>query len=1637
MFYILKYFLFLLVLVFVAVLVLPASMLSQADDVQNTIADHLPSNTTGPVGNVDGSYKFDDGFYNKIQEMIHTEPQNGAPNVYDGKMYYDFIFVVPRDDGDQRHPDEVAAENKAALAKRLYDVGALDIRQGEILSFVTASVPVIELPGLSLHDEIFGIGDGALAVVADVDMARMTINATPEELTTRSGTVLNGSGVVVAVLDTGINHASLNDKIVKRAMCNDAGCNISSVANVKDDYVVPNVSPFAALTFDISHGTQVAQVLAASDLPQHNGIAPGVGLLDVHRGGTSTSVAHALDWSLKNGADVANMSFFLFDSSTSICAKDDSATHNRIINEAVDKGMVAVKSAGNRGDDGYNTITKPGCSHNVISVGGINDRITGVIKMYGASSRGPVTNDTPRLKPDLVAPADGIFVLTNFTGTNFHPLSGTSLAAPQVSATAAILLQAKPDLTPVEIKAAILLGADWQAPIPCNSPQFEKSTPSDNCSYIVQPRNSNTANNAASLGILNNVGFGILNVNQTLEYTSKRTPAHNHVMGDYLDVDTNRKQYTFNVADTSEPVKVILTWFAHPHGSITEQISSNKTADPADLGFTVQSPTGKIINADSKYQTNEFAVFYPSSTGKYIVTVTGSNLDKINKYVQNYALASTHSLTILPADFLNRAPIAQSNTVIIDPNDKESAIIRLTGTDQNDDPISFSVSRSPLHGTVSTDEQITKTSSRMFYNASSDFGTRDTFEITPQDGLVAGRPSTITILAENLPPNTKTDNQNSYETRDDEKFEIKGGSAHIKYSKTYAGPGYPVSVIHLKSANTEGTDAHIVTTSGYTYTVAIPPSGLRTLELASPLTIRTITLSADALDEEAAHNNEDAKSIHPRTRIFNSQQPQYEDVYMFVGYLSASCTSGAVSGAQSSAQSCPANAKYRTSSSVTLDIPDNTKTQSTTDTVLVPVNGTLKSVSVYVDITHTYIGDLKVALSAPSGKIITLHDKTGANVNDIKKTYDSTSALRSLLNSAVAGNWTLTVGDYAGGDIGVLNSWSVALEYEPAPPVLTTTVRNSTTVTDASVMVFSDDFESGTLAKWTESGEPDWTISTSSAHSAPTLPDRPRTNMVLHADNCDTSCTITTKNTIDLSGYTAATLSFWRFVDYGFDGDEYLKVDLHDGSTWKTAFHWSPNINRGDDNKWHNESYDMSPYVGKSSVGIRFVTQQSSASEDVQIDNVIVNATSGTKTTDQNTTRTITPPSTTTAAAHSIYVADTDDYEILVYSATGTYQGDIVTRKSGGLGKPFDVTFGPDKHMYVSDNTYLKIRKYNGVTGASLGQTSTNAEWASTNGVPNGMIWNDNALYVATLRGVEKISSSGSNLGYFGDASRNPSTTGAPALVSPYDVAFCPDGHMYVADRSLDKILYYDDSTGKYKGTISNTPQSTQPNMDEAAGLKCGTSIAGATGTVSLFQSGEDTGWINEINYSTKKLIRQYTTLIDEPYGMDSDAAGNLYIANKDDDNIIRISSTGATSTVFATGSMDDPRGVIVGPQYIAASSAATESEEFKPILQDNDGPEPILKNGTSVVSSRMMISVGLNMAFDVVATDPEGDSVTLDMIPYAIPSEAVSIIDHKNGTGKISINTSDMKSDTYAFMITAHDDGYNLERAIYTVIVP
>ncbi|HVE87808.1 MAG TPA: S8 family serine peptidase, partial [Myxococcales bacterium] len=99
--------------------------------------------------------------------------------------------------------------------------------------------------------------------------------------------------------------------------------------------------------------------------------------------------------------------------------------------------------------------------------------------------------------------------------------------------------------------------------------------------------------------------------------------------------------------------------------------------------------------------------------------------------------------------------------------------------------------------------------------------------------------------------------------------------------------------------------------------------------------------------------------------------------------------------------------------------------QTVTSTLDVPESINLQSATVDLNIAHTWKGDLLVTLVAPSGKEITLHNRTGGSTDDVAGTFDVSEALKGE-NSK--GTWTLRVSDQARQDVGTLKSWALNLK---------------------------------------------------------------------------------------------------------------------------------------------------------------------------------------------------------------------------------------------------------------------------------------------------------------------------------------------------------------------------------------------------------------------------------------------------------------------------------------------------------------------------------------------------------------------------------------------------------------------------------
>lgn len=172
-----------------------------------------------------------------------------------------------------------------------------------------------------------------------------------------------------------------------------------------------------------------------------------------------------LEWLESMGVDVVNASlgYTHFDKGGSYTYKDltgDVAPTSIAVDKAVKHGMVVVVSAGNDGDcespeDGcWYYVGTPADADSVIAVGAINPDST----RAPFSAHGPTADG--QIKPDVVA-------LGSFQFLDGHPAgliaateerngymyaAGTSFSGPLVAAVAAQMLQANPNLKPMEVR---------------------------------------------------------------------------------------------------------------------------------------------------------------------------------------------------------------------------------------------------------------------------------------------------------------------------------------------------------------------------------------------------------------------------------------------------------------------------------------------------------------------------------------------------------------------------------------------------------------------------------------------------------------------------------------------------------------------------------------------------------------------------------------------------------------------------------------------------------------------------------------------------------------------------------------------------------------------------------------------------------------------------------------------------------------------------------------------------------------------------------------------------------------------------------------------------------------------------------
>ncbi len=248
---------------------------------------------------------------------------------------------------------------------------------------------------------------------------------------------VTGKGIKVGIVDTGIdpNHPDFAGRIVQMKDFTGQGPN--------DNH---------------GHGSHVAGIIGgtgAASGGKYKGVAPDcvyytAKVLRGDGSGSTSDVMAGVEWAVQQGAQVVNLSL----GSDGACDGTDALSVT--CDAAMSKGAVMCIAAGNAGP-GASTVGSPGCAKSVITIGATSK----TDQIADFSSRGPTSDN--RIKPDVCFPGVGI-ASCRASGTsmgtvidsNYTRASGTSMATPHAAGACALLLQAKPSLTPQQIKDLLM-----------------------------------------------------------------------------------------------------------------------------------------------------------------------------------------------------------------------------------------------------------------------------------------------------------------------------------------------------------------------------------------------------------------------------------------------------------------------------------------------------------------------------------------------------------------------------------------------------------------------------------------------------------------------------------------------------------------------------------------------------------------------------------------------------------------------------------------------------------------------------------------------------------------------------------------------------------------------------------------------------------------------------------------------------------------------------------------------------------------------------------------------------------------------------------------------------------------------------
>ena len=292
-----------------------------------------------------------------------------------------------------------------------------------------------------------------------------------------------GDGVIVAILDTGVNYNHID-------IANSLWDGGAEYPHHGYDVVNNDNDPMD----DHGHGSHCAGIVAGQGTAGTlTGVAPGakimvLKIMNEEGAGGDAELLGGLEFALEHGADILSCSFG--DAGTG-----GYGVYRQAFETVLEAGVVAAVAAGNDGQTQYAcpipyNIESPGnCPppwlHPDQAITGGRTAVVCIgatdsnDKHSGFSSVGPATwtegdmigdyNDYPYengnaampglIRPDVSAPGSNITSLNYLTNDNYIAYDGTSMATPCAAGVMALMLEADPELTPAQIDSIVELTA--------------------------------------------------------------------------------------------------------------------------------------------------------------------------------------------------------------------------------------------------------------------------------------------------------------------------------------------------------------------------------------------------------------------------------------------------------------------------------------------------------------------------------------------------------------------------------------------------------------------------------------------------------------------------------------------------------------------------------------------------------------------------------------------------------------------------------------------------------------------------------------------------------------------------------------------------------------------------------------------------------------------------------------------------------------------------------------------------------------------------------------------------------------------------------------------------------------------------